>query len=175
MLASDQPTWCTCPICATGITYRASSQLVGLAVVRLVVGGLAIAHHGHNVREGYTGTVVLVSIEEDTKTFKLVCRSKDRAVCSALLGEPESETITVQRTTAVDLKFQFDLEERKKIRQSIVFPPARQARLPCCIGASHLPVGCCQGNAGEDPSLLRGAIGCEANVSFSTVSIGHCI
>lgn len=77
--------------------------------MRLVVGGLAIAHHGHNVGEGNTGTVVLVGIEEDTKTLELVCGSKDRAVCGALLGEPESETITVQRTTAVDLEFQFDL------------------------------------------------------------------
>lgn len=63
--------------------------------MRLVVGGFPITHHGHNVRERYTGAVVFVGIEENTEALKLVGRTEDRALCGALLGEPKGEAISV--------------------------------------------------------------------------------
>lgn len=53
-------------------TRGAASQFVGLAVVGLVVGGRAVAHHGHDVGEGHAGAVVLVCVDEDTETFEAV-------------------------------------------------------------------------------------------------------
>lgn len=102
---------CQFRIDTSKITHRASSKLVSLAVVRLVVGGLAVTHHGHDVGERDTGAVVLVGIEEDTETLETVCRTEDRALRGALLGEPKREAITVQVAIAVDLEFQFDLEK----------------------------------------------------------------
>lgn len=53
-------------------TSRAASQFVGLAVVGLVVGCRAIAHHGHDVGERHAGAVVLVCIDEDAETLEAV-------------------------------------------------------------------------------------------------------
>lgn len=54
------------------LTYRTSSQLIGLSIMRLVIARLTITHHGHDKRKRGTGTVVLVRVEEDTKTFEVV-------------------------------------------------------------------------------------------------------
>lgn len=88
----------------------AASQLVGLAVVGLVVGGRAVAHHGHDVGEGNAGAVVLVCVDEDTETLEAVGGAEDRALGGALLGEPEGEAIAVEVALAVNLEFKFDLE-----------------------------------------------------------------
>ena len=61
----------------------------------LVVGGLSVAHHGHDVRERGAGAVVLVCVEEDTQTLEVVSRSEDGALRRALLGQPHGEPIAV--------------------------------------------------------------------------------
>jgi hypothetical protein len=89
--------------------YRAASQFVVFTIVVLVVEGLAVASHGHDVREHGAGAVVLVGIEEDTKTFKLVNGSEDWSLLCALLGEPECETIAIKGVLSVYLKLELDL------------------------------------------------------------------
>lgn len=54
------------------LTYRATGQLICLAVMRLVVGGMPITHHGHDVRERHTRAVVLIGVKEDTETLEFV-------------------------------------------------------------------------------------------------------
>lgn len=39
----------------------------------LVVAGFAVTHHGHDVREGCAGAVVLVCVEEDSETLEVIC------------------------------------------------------------------------------------------------------
>lgn len=75
----------------------------------LIVGGLPVAHHGHNVGERNAGAVVLVGVNEDTQALELVCRPEDRPLCGALLGEPEGEAIAMQGALAVDLELKFNL------------------------------------------------------------------
>lgn len=75
----------------------------------LVVARLAITHHGHDKWKRGAGTVVLVSIEEDTKALKVIRRTKNRALCGALLGEPQGESIAVQVTLSMDFEFEFNL------------------------------------------------------------------
>lgn len=75
----------------------------------LVVGSLAIAHHGHDVGERSAGTVVLVRVKEDTQTLKVIRRTEDRALGGALLGEPHGEAIAVQVAGTFDLEFNLDL------------------------------------------------------------------
>jgi hypothetical protein len=62
----------------------------------LVVGRLPIAHHGHDIWERSTGTVVLVCIEENAQTFKSICRSEHGAGCSTVLGEPKRKSVAVE-------------------------------------------------------------------------------
>jgi hypothetical protein len=91
------------------VTYGASSQFIGLAIVCLVVAGFAVAHHGHDVGEGCARAVVLVCVEENSQTLKVIRRAKNGALCRALLGEPHGEAIAVQVSLSVDLEFKFDL------------------------------------------------------------------
>jgi hypothetical protein len=90
-------------------TYRASSDLVGLAVVVLVVGSLAVAVHGHDVREDSAWTVVLVRVNEDTEALKVVGVAKDGPRLCALLGEPHGEAVAVEVALAMDLEFNRNL------------------------------------------------------------------
>lgn len=94
-------------------TYGATSQLVGLSVVRLVVRGLSVAHHGHNVGEGGSGAVVLVGVEEDTQALEVIRRAEDRTLGGALFGEPHGKPIAVQVAVAVDFELDLDLESGK--------------------------------------------------------------
>lgn len=94
-------------------TYGAASQLVGLSIVRLVVGGMSVAHHGHDVGEGGAGAVVLVGVEEDTQALKVIRRTEDGTLGSALLGEPHCEPIAVQVAVAVDFELDLDLDRCK--------------------------------------------------------------
>ena len=61
-------------LCVTRVlmTYGTTSQFIGLAVMRLVVASLSVAHHSHHVRERGAGTVVLVGVEEDTETLEVI-------------------------------------------------------------------------------------------------------
>lgn len=109
--------------------------------MRLIIGCLPIPHHSHDIWKRNTGPIILVRIKEDTQTLELVRRTKDRTLCSALLSEPESKAITMQAPGAVDLELEFDF-----------------------------PVRGCEWHAREDPSLLRGAVCCEPDVSKHTKS-----
>lgn len=117
--------------------------------MRLVVRGLSVAHHGHDIRERDTRTVVLVGIEENTETLELVCRSEDGTLRGALLGEPESEAIAVQVALAVELKLQFDLRQCEfdvvpampssgllLTCQLVAVRGTREKIHPCCEGRS---------------------------------------
>lgn len=75
----------------------------------LVVRGLPIAHHGHNVRERRARSVILVRVEENTESLEVIRRSKDRTRLRALFGEPHGEPITVEVSFAVDFEFEFNL------------------------------------------------------------------
>lgn len=77
--------------------------------MRLVIARLAITHHSHDKWKRGTGTVVLVGVEEDTKTLEVIRRAKDRALYCALLGKPQGESIAVQVTFSVDFEFEFNL------------------------------------------------------------------
>ncbi len=90
-------------------TYRASSDLISLAVVVLVVWRVSITVHSHDVGEYGAGTVVLVGIEEEAETLELVCMAEDVSWLRALLGEPHGEAVTVEVALAVDLELEYDL------------------------------------------------------------------
>jgi hypothetical protein len=92
-----------------GMTYRASGDLVCLAVIVLIVDSLSVAIHGHNVGEHSAWSVVLVRVEEDTETLELVRVAEYIAGLCALLGEPHGETITVEVALAMDLELKENL------------------------------------------------------------------
>ena len=77
--------------------------------MRLVICGLPITHHSHDVGERHAGAVVLISVEEDTETLESVRRTEDGALRRALLGEPERKAITMQVPGAMDLELELDL------------------------------------------------------------------
>jgi hypothetical protein len=116
--------------------------------VRLVVSGLAITHHGHDVGERYAGPIVLISVEKDTETLEFVRRTEDRALRRALLGEPQRKAITMQVPGAMDLEFELDLDicvslGSFNIQKNLVFTcqlvavrGTREAIHPCCDGRS---------------------------------------
>ena len=91
------------------MTYRAASNLVGLAISVLLVRCVPIAVHSHDIGKHSPRTVVLVRIEEDAQALKLVHRTEDWAGCCALLGEPHCEAIAVEIALAVYLEVNQDL------------------------------------------------------------------
>lgn len=90
-------------------TYRASSKLICLSVIVLVIWRLSITVHSHDVGKHRAGPVILIRIEEDAEAFEVVLRSEDWAGCCALLGEPHCETVAVEVALAGDLEFHHDL------------------------------------------------------------------
>ena len=91
------------------VTHRASSELVRLAVVVLVVDGVAVTLHSHDVGKHCAWAVVLVGIEEKAEALKLVCVTEDVSWLGALLGEPHSEAVAVEIALSVDLELEKDL------------------------------------------------------------------
>lgn len=83
-------------VCATDPARRASHQLIVLAVVGLVIGRDAVAHHRHDVGEDGPGAIVLVRVKEDAEAFEAVYRAEYFACEAALLGEPHSEPVAVE-------------------------------------------------------------------------------
>ena len=79
--------------------------------MRLIIGGLPIAHHRHDVRERHSGAVILIGVKEDTETLEFVRRTEDRALRGTLLGKPERKSITMQVAGAVDLELELNLAE----------------------------------------------------------------
>lgn len=117
--------------------------------MRLVVCGLPITHHGHDVRERNSGAIVLVSVEENTETFESIGRAEDRTLRGAFLGEPERKAISVQVAGAVDLKFELNLADIRELFvhvhlcreclitcQLVAVRGTREAIHPCCDGRS---------------------------------------
>lgn len=90
-------------------TYRASSDLVGLAIVGLVVCCVSITVHSHDIGKHGTGAVVLVGIEEDAETLELVCMAENISRLRTLLGEPHGEAVAIEIALTVDLEFEYDL------------------------------------------------------------------
>jgi hypothetical protein len=70
------------------VAYRAAGELVGLAVVVLVVSSLSVTVHSHDVGKDGARAVVFVCIKKDTEAFEFVGRAEDIALEGALLGEP---------------------------------------------------------------------------------------
>jgi hypothetical protein len=77
--------------------------------MRLVVGGLPVTHHGHDVRERDTGAIILIGIKENTETLESIRRTEDRTLGGTLLREPERKSITMQVTGAVNLELELNL------------------------------------------------------------------
>lgn len=90
-------------------TYRAAGHLIGLAIALLVVHSASVTHHGHHKRESSRGPSVLIRIEENPETLKLVRGSENRSGLSTLLCEPHREAISEKVPFAVDLKLELDL------------------------------------------------------------------
>lgn len=89
--------------------YRTAGELVCLAVIRLIVLGVAVPKHRQNVGKHCPWSVILVRVEEDSKPFKLVRRSKYWPRCSALFGQPECKPIAEKISFAANLELDFDL------------------------------------------------------------------
>lgn len=122
-------------VCIAHAAGGAAGEFVGFAVVSLVVFGLAVADHGHDVGEDDARAVVLVCVEEDSETLKLIFHAEDRSLLHAGLGDPECHAIAKQSARAVDLEFKF-----------------------------HLPVGCGEGNARVEPAGFGGVLACQADI-----------
>lgn len=90
-------------------TNRTSSKFVGLAVIGLVIWGLAISQHCHHIREHHPGPVILVRIDEDAKPIEVIRVAKHRSGRRPLLGEPYREAVTVEVALTVDLELDFNL------------------------------------------------------------------
>jgi hypothetical protein len=122
--------------------------------VRLVVGSLSVTHHGHDVGERHAGTVVLIGVEEDTKTLEFVRRTENRALSRTLFGKPKRKPITMQVPGAMDFKLELDLEKCVSLR-AFGFSRPR----------NYLPIGRSQRHARGNPSLLRWSVGRQADIS----------
>lgn len=115
----------------------------------LVVGGLPITHHGHDVREGDTGAVVLIGVKEDAETLEFICRTEDGALRGTLLGEPERKPIAMQVAGTVDLELELNLAG---IYVSFW-------RVPRFAGTVYLPANWLQSEARGRRSILAATAG----------------
>lgn len=91
------------------VAYRAASKLVRLAVVVLIIRGVAVAVHGHDVGEYGAWSVVLIRVEEEAQSLELVHVTEDISRKRSLLGEPHREAIAVEVSLPVDLELEFNL------------------------------------------------------------------
>lgn len=111
-------------------TYRAASQLIGLAVVLLVIDRVTIAEHGHDIGKHDTRPVVLVRVDEDAQAVKLVLEAKDLPALRALLGEPHGHAVAVQSSRASDLEFDLNLPYRISVHALLPMPSVAHCYLP---------------------------------------------
>jgi hypothetical protein len=88
----------------------APSELGGLSVVRVVVARLSVTEHSRNIRENDAGAVVLVGIDEDSKTLEVVGATEDGAGDCALLRDPERHAVAEEVAAAMEFEFPLDLE-----------------------------------------------------------------
>jgi hypothetical protein len=116
-------------------TNRTASEFVGLAVVGLVIGSVAITQHSHDIRKHNTRSVILVRIEKDTQTLEFVLVAKHGTLLCSVGGHPHGEPITEKVALAIDVEFNL-----------------------------NLPVRGGQRHARVDPAGLRRAVGAEADV-----------
>ena len=99
-------------------TYRATSQLILLAVMSFVVSCLPVAYHGHDIGEYCPWPGVLVGIEEYTQPLEAVCRAEHGPGCGTLLGEPHSHAICMQVTCSMDFELHLDLRFEGQLKLS---------------------------------------------------------
>jgi hypothetical protein len=95
---------------ASDATSGTPSELGGLSIVRVVIARLPVTEHGRNIRENDAGAVVLVGIDEDSKTLEVVGAAEDGAGNCALLRDPERHAVTEEVAAAMEFEFPFDLE-----------------------------------------------------------------
>jgi hypothetical protein len=76
-------------------TYRASTNLIGLAIIRLIIFGPPVSHHCHDIWEHDPGSIVLVCVEEDPQTLKLVFMTEDWAGHSPIFRDPHCKSIAM--------------------------------------------------------------------------------
>ena len=129
-----------------GHSYRATGELVRLAVVVLVVRCLPIATHSHDIGKHCAGAVVLVRIKKDAEALELVGGTEDVARSGALLGEPHSEAVAIQIALASDFELEFDLcrvsweaggeQEKERTSQFVAVNGTREKIQPSREGLS---------------------------------------
>lgn len=76
-------------------TSGAASELGVLSIVVLVVGRLSVTNHCHDIGEDDTGAIVLVRINENTKTLEVVLVTEDGTELPALFREPHGEAVAI--------------------------------------------------------------------------------
>ena len=89
--------------------YRAASDFIRLAVVVLIIRGVAVAIHGHNVGEHGAWSVVLIRVEEETESLELVRVTKNVAWLRSLLGEPHREAVAIEVPLTMNLELEQNL------------------------------------------------------------------
>ena len=96
------------------ISYRTSCQFITLAIRRFVVARLSIAEHSHYIREHHAWPIVLVRIEENTKSFKFVDETKDGPPLRSLFRDPQCHTVAKDVSFSVYFELEFDLPDNRR-------------------------------------------------------------
>ena len=98
-----------------GYMYRAkrSVQILVRSIRIFIIRCMSIAEHSHHERIDSTRTVILVCVKEDTETFEVVDRAKNRSLGSTLLCYPQGHAISMEGGFSVYFEFEFDLREYK--------------------------------------------------------------
>lgn len=67
-------------------SYRTTGDFIGLAIVVVIVHGVPVSHHGHDIGKRVRRTAVLVRVNENAQTLKFVLRPKNGADGPMLFG-----------------------------------------------------------------------------------------
>jgi len=117
------------------LPYRTASKLIGLAVMSLIIRRMSIPQHSHDIGKHHSRAIVLVRVEENTQTLKVILVAKHWTLLSAVGSHPHGEAIAEEVSLAIDVELDFDF--------------------PVCGGERYARV---------DPAGLRGSVGGEADV-----------
>lgn len=115
----------------------AARELGALSVMIMVVTGLAVSQHGRDVGEHNSRTVVLIGVEEDSKTLEFVNRAENGTGKGALLRDPHGEAVAVEMVVAVDFEFPFDFPVCSGERETR--PDPAGGALPVLRGEANVP------------------------------------
>lgn len=91
------------------VAYRASTNLVNLAIIRLIVSRIPVAQHCHNIWEYCPRSIVLVCVEEDAETLELIGRAENWAWDGTLFRQPHRKPIAEESALSSDFECEFDL------------------------------------------------------------------